>query len=98
MGYNFKKVENRKIIIEPPRLQGLKIKFLKRYIQLMEEDVTFVYLDETWVYQHGVPVRKWVHESNRRGMPAKIVMNEGRRFTILHAGGKFGFLENCLLS
>ncbi|KAJ3660720.1 hypothetical protein Zmor_005156 [Zophobas morio] len=97
MGYNFKKVENRKIIIESPRLQGLKITFLRRYIQLMEEDVTFVYLDETWVYQHGVPVRRWVHESDRRGMPAKIVMNEGRRFTILHAGGKFGFLENCLL-
>ena len=30
-------------------------------------------------------------------MPEKVCMSEGNRFTVLHAGGKFGFLEGCEL-
>jgi hypothetical protein len=28
-------------------------------------------------------------------MPKKITVTEGKRFTVLHAGCKFGFLEGC---
>ena len=97
MGYKYKKVNNCKIIIESPRLQSLKLKFLRRYLQLAEENVSFVFLDETWLNQNGSPVRRWVLESDRRGMPEKVCMSEGKRFTVLHAGGNFGFLEGCEL-
>ncbi|KAJ3655607.1 hypothetical protein Zmor_014729 [Zophobas morio] len=95
MGYRYKKVNNRKILIEGPRLQSQKIKFLRQYLQLVDQNVTFVFLNETWIYEHGSAVRRWVFEGDRRGMPEKVCMNEGKRFTILHAGGKFGFLEGC---
>jgi hypothetical protein len=34
----------------------------------------------------------WIHESNIKANPKKI-QNEGKRFTILHAGCIYGFLD-----
>jgi transposase len=95
MGYQYKKVNNRKILIESPRLKSLKIKFLRKYLQYKEENALFVFLDETWIYQNGAPIRRWLNENDRRTMPKKITVTEGKRFTVLHAGCKFGFLEGC---
>jgi hypothetical protein len=54
----------------------------------------FVYLDETWVYRNGSNIRRWVHEKDIKSNPSKI-KSEGKRFTILHAGSRFGFLGAC---
>jgi hypothetical protein len=27
-------------------------------------NIRFVYLDETWIYQNGSPIRRWVHKSD----------------------------------
>lgn len=59
--------------------------------------MTFIYVDETWLYPNGAPVRRWVFEGDRRGMLAKVFTSEGKRFTVLHAGGRNGFLEDCEL-
>ncbi|CAH1366189.1 unnamed protein product, partial [Tenebrio molitor] len=36
------------------------------------ENLTFVYLDETWIYQNGSSVRHWIHESDLKSNPIKI--------------------------
>jgi hypothetical protein len=72
MGYQYKKVNNRKILIESPRLKSLKIKFLRKYLQYKEENALFVFLDETWIYQNGAPIRRWLNENDRRTMPKKL--------------------------
>ena len=92
MGYKYKKVDNRNILVEGPTLETVKLKFLRRYLQLPQEDVTFIYLDGTWIYQRGPRVKKWVFEGNRRGMPNKIIASEGKRFTLPHAGDRSSFL------
>jgi hypothetical protein len=53
------------------------------------ENFTFVYLDETWIYQNGSPIHHWVHESDLKSNP-RTIKNEGARFTILHAVRFFG--------
>lgn len=96
MGYSYKIVNNRKILCEQSHVITAKIKFLRKYIQYMNssEKINFIYLDETWIYQNGSSIRKWVHDSNLKGYPSKF-KGEGKRFTILHAGCAGGFLEGC---
>jgi hypothetical protein len=50
-----------------------------------DESVVFIFLDETWIYQNGSRIRMWIHESNMK-VNSKKIKNEGKRFTILHAG------------
>jgi uncharacterized protein (UPF0303 family) len=72
MGYEYKKVNKRKILIESSRLQSLKIKFLRKYLQYEEQNALFVFLDETWIYQNGASIRRWLNENDRRTMPIVI--------------------------
>jgi hypothetical protein len=59
-----------------------------------DESVVFIFLDETWIYQNGSRIRMWIHESNMK-VNSKKIKNEGKRFTILHAGCNYGFLNGC---
>jgi hypothetical protein len=70
--------------------------FLRKFLQYQNssENIIFVYLDETWVYQNGSNIRRWVHEKGIKSNLSKI-KSEGKRFTILHAGCRFGFLGGC---
>jgi len=96
MGYKYQFVNGRKILCEQKHVVASKITFLRKFIQLQKspENFTFVYLDETWIYQNGSQVRRWVHEREIKSNPSKI-KPEGKRFTILHAGCNLGFLEGC---
>ncbi|KAJ3661649.1 hypothetical protein Zmor_006037 [Zophobas morio] len=94
MGYKWKKF-NRKILIEQPHIIAKRIKFLKKYLQYLQSDnYIFVFLDETWIYENGSPVKTWVNESDPLGVPQRL-KGEGRRFTILHARTARGFLKDC---
>ncbi|EFA02786.1 hypothetical protein TcasGA2_TC008524 [Tribolium castaneum] len=86
MGYKYKLVNGRKILCV----------FLRKFLQYQNssENIMFVYLDETWIYQNGSCIRRWIHKNDLKSNPSKI-KNEGKRFTILHAGCQFGFLEGC---
>jgi hypothetical protein len=53
-----------------------------------------VYLDETWIYQNGSNVRRWLHDTDMKSNPP-TAKAEGKSFIILHADCKFGFLEGC---
>lgn len=96
MGYKYKLVNGRKILCEQKHVVAAKIIFLRNFLQLKQssENVTFVYLDETWIYQNGSAIRQWMHESDIKSNPSKIKC-EGKRFTVLHAGCHLGFLKGC---
>jgi hypothetical protein len=96
MGYKYRLVNGRKIICEQKYVVASKIVFLRKFLQYQNssENIIFVYLDETWVYQNGSNIRRWVHEKDIKSNPSKI-KSEGKRFTILHAGCRFGFLGGC---
>jgi hypothetical protein len=93
MGYRYKKVNNRKILCEKSYVKVLKVKFLKKYMEYLNsnEDIIFIYLDETRLYTNGSPVTLWIDENTMKANP-KIVKAEGKRLTILHAGCVDGFL------
>ncbi|EFA12515.1 hypothetical protein TcasGA2_TC006864 [Tribolium castaneum] len=92
MGYKYKFVNNRKTLCEQTYLLPQKIKFLRKYLQYLNRpDVTFIYLDGTWIYQNGTSVRQRTNDKDK--LPVK--KQPGKRFTILHAGSKFGFLDGC---
>jgi hypothetical protein len=65
MGFKYKIENNRKVLIERPYIAGQKIKFLKNYLRYKEDypNIKFVYLDETWIYRNGSPIRTWVNDS-----------------------------------
>jgi hypothetical protein len=95
MGYKFKKVNNRRVLIEQPHIIDKRIKFLRQYLQYHESGkYIFLFLDETWVYEHGTQVRQWANESDPLGVPQRLE-GEGKRFTIVRAGFSDGFLPNC---
>nr|XP_022912390.1 uncharacterized protein LOC111423384 [Onthophagus taurus] len=98
MGFKFKKINSRKILMERNHVITAKVKFLMRYLQLKYsgEDINFIFLDETWIYKNGSELRRWVKDDDKRSVNIKI-KSEGDRFTVLHAGYRGGFLENCLL-
>jgi hypothetical protein len=53
-----------------------------------------VFLNETWIYQNGSAIRRWVHDADVKSNPS-VVKTEGKRFTILHAVSSAGFLPHC---
>lgn len=95
IGYAFKKVDRRKILIERQRIINLRIRFCHKYLQFLKEsNLKFIFLDETWVYQNGSQLRQWVLESTAKGVPTKFKA-EGKRYTIVNAGCDEGFLPGC---
>lgn len=96
MGYKYKKCNNRAILSEQSHIKALKVSFLRKYLQYLEDgqEINFIYLDETWIYKNGSQVRMWVHDEDFKANPRKV-KNEGKRFTVLHAGCNLGFLDGC---
>ena len=60
-----------------------------------EKPLPLVYLDETWIYQHGTKAYALTDGTKESCRHAKA--SEGKRFIVLHAGGKMGFLPRCNL-
>jgi transposase len=95
MGYKHKIVNGRKILCEKRYVIVAKIKFLRRYKELKNENLyNFVFLNETWIYQNGSAIRRWVHDRDVKSN-SSVVKTKGKRFTILHAGSSAGFFPEC---
>jgi hypothetical protein len=94
MGYKYKILNSRKILCEQNHIVTKKINFLRKYLQYKnsEEEINFIYLDETWIFQNGSSRQRWIHDSCSN-LP--VIKNEGKRYTILHAGWNGGFLDRC---
>jgi hypothetical protein len=94
IGYKFKKVDRRTIMIERQQNILSRVRFCGKNMEFMKQNVKFVFLDKTLVFQNGSQVRQWVLESTYKGVPS-VFKSEGRRYTILNAGSEDGFLPGC---
>jgi hypothetical protein len=71
--------------------------FLRQYFKLKESgEWTFVFLDETWIFQHGNNCTFGWFDGSKEAA-AKLKASNGKRFIILHAGCADGFIKNASL-
>uniref|UniRef100_A0A6P7G9G8 Uncharacterized protein LOC114339331 n=1 Tax=Diabrotica virgifera virgifera TaxID=50390 RepID=A0A6P7G9G8_DIAVI len=64
----------------------------RNFKEFKKECSSFVYLDETWIFSKGGIKRIWQDESTKS---IKHTDTEGKRYIIVHAGGKHGFIEGA---
>ncbi|XP_072397975.1 uncharacterized protein [Diabrotica undecimpunctata] len=92
IGFKFKKDDNRRAIIEQTSIAALRARFLLKYMENLESVFTrkVVFLDETWIYS------TW--QDNSAKSVRKAGGYNGKRFVIVHAGSRKGFVsgENLL--
>lgn len=95
LGFKYKIDNGRRALMERPEIISKRVKFLRSYMQNLSSDcpLDVVFLDETWVFQHGSDIRTW-HDSNPKSVFNKKG-NEGKRFVIVHAGNKDGFIDGA---
>lgn len=96
-GFKFRKVNNRKILIEKPEIIAARCQFLRTLRRIRSEtpDKEIIYLDETWYNQFDMKTHAWLDDSEISGM--KTVVGKGKRLIVVHAGSENGFVKDALL-
>ncbi|KAB0802855.1 hypothetical protein PPYR_05041 [Photinus pyralis] len=89
MGFKFKMTNNRRGSCEQSHVVSMRNVFLLKYIRNLESEIPhdFVFLDETWVFSRGATKRTWQDDRAKNG----------KRYIIIHAGGRNGFIEGSSL-
>ncbi|KAJ8914403.1 hypothetical protein NQ315_017497 [Exocentrus adspersus] len=97
IGFKYKMENNRRYLCELSHVAYQRVNFLKQYYNNLttENPLQCVYLDETWIYSKGSFKRTW--QDNSIKSCRKEHEGTGKRFIILHAGSKHGFVENASL-
>ncbi|MGH9701240.1 MAG: transposase [Candidatus Acidiferrales bacterium] len=95
MGFRFRKIDKRQVVMESQRLRILRHVFLEQIKKHRTQNRPIVYLDETWFDTHDTVSKGWVDCSTK--CQTKAPSNKGKRITILHAGSENGWIPNCLL-
>lgn len=95
MGFRWRKTKNnRKLLMEKPAIQQLRINFLRSMKQYREEMRPIIYMDETYIHSSHTHAKSWNDNSNE-GLHAPI--SKGQRVIIVNAGGENGFIQNAYL-
>lgn len=83
--------------MEKPEISALRAEFLRKYMKNANSDYSrqLVFLDETWIFSKGSKQRSWQDDSKKS--VRKPGGYDGKRFIILHAGHKGGFVPNASL-
>ncbi|KAB0790634.1 hypothetical protein PPYR_14927 [Photinus pyralis] len=89
MGFKFKMTNSRRGSCEQSHVVSMRNVFLRKYIRNLESEIPhdFVFLDETWVFSRGATKRTWQDDRAKNG----------KRYIIIHAGGRNGFIEGSSL-
>lgn len=95
LGFKFRRLNKRNVIVESPRIIVWRYKFLKTISRMRSEGRKIYYLDETWYDTHDVAKRGWVDSSCNCVLDAPLA--RGKRVIILHAGSEDGWVPNGLL-
>lgn len=94
IGFKFKKVDKRQVIMESQRLKAWRFEYLTKIAEYRSKNRPIIYLDETWFDTHDTPSKGWVDSSDR--CKTKAPSNRGKRITIIHAGSEDGWVPNAL--
>lgn len=80
IGFQWKKDDPRRGLMELPNIALKRVEFLRSYIKLKEEVLyQFVFIDETWIFQNGTIGRSW-QDANKRSV--KTTKVDGKRCVI----------------
>lgn len=95
LGFKFKRDSGRRYIMEKPDIVSKRIKFLRQYTEnlLSETPLDVVFIDETWIFQNGSDIRTWHDDNIKSVFNAK--QSDGKRYIVLHAGTKDGFIDGA---
>jgi hypothetical protein len=98
MKFKWKKPNDRALLLEKPDIVLKRLEFLRLYGENLMSDVpcTPVFLDETWIFHNGAGCKTWTMDSDPLSIPSRL-QGDGKRFIVLHAGTKFGFVPGCSL-
>lgn len=94
MGFKFKKINKRQVLMESRRLQEWRGQYLRDITDYRIQERPIIYLDETWFDTHDTPTSGWDDSSGK--CVTRAPSNRGKRITILHAGSENGFVPNAL--
>ncbi|XP_054286969.1 uncharacterized protein LOC129002881 [Macrosteles quadrilineatus] len=89
MGFKWKKLDNRKILMEKPSVALLRCRFLRKIRDVDIKKVVF--LDETWVNANICKDIGWTDNSIKCTLNSPL--GKGKRLIICHAGGYNGWID-----
>nr|XP_015840131.1 PREDICTED: uncharacterized protein LOC103314336 [Tribolium castaneum] len=96
IGFHYKRDCNRRALCEKPQIVSKRLNFLRKYKEYKAMNLyDFVFLDETWIFAKGGNRHSWQDDSIKSCRSANV--GSGKRYIILHAGGRNGFVENASL-
>lgn len=93
VGFRFKKINKRKVLMEKADIAILRCQFLRRVKNI--DWGKAVFLDETWVNANHSVQYGWTDDSAKGTLNAPT--GQGNRLIVSHAGSAEGFVENALL-
>lgn len=95
IGYTWTRVDGRRFLKERPDVVAKRCRFLRQYRDLCAEYDHVVWVDETWIFRRGaMKFKTWQNLMDVRSCPVKTC-STGKRYIVLHAGGKDGFIPGA---
>jgi hypothetical protein len=95
LDFTYKKINKRSSIMETERLRVLRTQYINEIRRYRSENRNIVYIDETWYDTHDIVKMGWVDKTNKCILDTPP--SRGKRVIILNAGGKNGWVPDCLL-
>lgn len=95
IGFVYKKVNKRKIIMERTDIALARCTFLRKAKNIVDWSKV-VFLDETWLNANHTVGKSWTDDTAQSC--TKVPEGKGERLIICHAGTASGFVPNCLLA
>ena len=77
---------------EDPDNVLLRLQYLERLFNWLEDGREIIYMDETWINKNDVPSRCW-HDGTKDTVD-QVPCGKGARWIIIAAGGKNGWVPN----
>jgi transposase len=97
IGFVYSKDSKQRGLCEKPHIVRMRVNFLREYVDFISAPSRYtqmVFLDETWIFQRGESKKTWHDDSIKRVRDSGQSSN-GKRYMIVHAGTKDGFVENA---
>jgi hypothetical protein len=95
LDFKFKKPKvNEKYKLQPS-VQKKRMTYLQDYVKYKKQNRVFVWLDETWIFANGCKYNMWTDDTAAGVGTHKI--SDGKRYIVVHAGTKDGFLCHASL-
>lgn len=78
LGFKWAKDESRRGLMQTPRIAHMRVEFLSKYMSYKKDGVytSFIFLDETWIFQNGTITKSW-HDKDLRSL--RKIKPDGKR-------------------